>query len=112
MYGCAYLFGDNESVIKCGSLPHSQLTKRWHALAHHYARGAVASKMVSLHHAPSELNPADVLSKHWGHQQVWRQLQGVLFWQGNPAEPLDKDSNLQRVEGSDKVTTLPSGPAK
>ena len=44
------LFGDNESVVKSGSIPHSQLSKRHHALAHHDARDAVTSKMVSFHH--------------------------------------------------------------
>ena len=34
----SYLFGDNESVVKSGSIPHSRLSKRHHALSYHYAR--------------------------------------------------------------------------
>ena len=77
------MFGDNESVVKSGSLPHSPLHKRWHGLAHHYTREAVASGMVDFHHIPGEINPADILSKHWGYSQVWEQLQPMLFWEGN-----------------------------
>ena len=37
----SYLFGDNESVVKSGTIPHSLLSKRHHALAYHYMREAV-----------------------------------------------------------------------
>ena len=68
----SYLFGDNESVVKSSTVPHSQLAKRHHALAYHYTREAVASKMVIFHHIPGEINPADILSKHWGHSQIYQ----------------------------------------
>ena len=66
------LFGDNESVVKSGSILHSQLSKRHHALAHHYTREAVASKMVSFHHINGDINPADVLGKHWDTHKCTR----------------------------------------
>ena len=75
--------GDNESVVKSGSMPHSPLHKRWHGLAYHYTQEAIASGMVSFHHIPGEINPADILSKHWGYSQIWEQLQPPLFWRGN-----------------------------
>ena len=28
-------------------------------------------------------NPADILSKHWDYQQVWKILQPILFWGGD-----------------------------
>ena len=34
IHGGTCLFGDNESVVKSGSLPHSVLHKRWHGLAY------------------------------------------------------------------------------
>ena len=79
----SYLFGDNESVVKSGSIPHSRLSKRHHALACHYTCEAVASKMVEFHHLAGESNPADVLSKHWGHSQVYQLLRPLLFHKGN-----------------------------
>ena len=63
----SYLFGDNESVVKSGTIPHSQLFKCHHALAYHYTREAVASRMITFHHIPGDINPADILSKHWGY---------------------------------------------
>ena len=29
------------------------------------------------------LNPADILSKAWGYQQVWIMLKALLFWEGD-----------------------------
>ena len=39
--------------------------------------------MVEFHHLAGESNPADVLSKHWGHSQVYPLLRPLLFYQGN-----------------------------
>ena len=36
------------------------------------------------------LNPADILSKHWGYSQIWPTLRPVLFWMGDTAELLDE----------------------
>ena len=40
-------------------------------------------------HIPGVENPADILSKHWGYQQVWKTLQPILFWQGDPIDLLE-----------------------
>ena len=55
-----------------------------------YTREAIASGMVSFHHTPGEINPADILSEHWGHSQVWEQLQPMLFWEGNTRDLLTR----------------------
>ncbi len=91
IHGATHLFGDNQSVVTSGSLPHSTLSKRWHALAYHKTREAVASDMINFHHMPGEINPADILSKHWGYDAVWRQLQAILFWEGDPSDLFLKD---------------------
>ena len=69
------MFGDNESV-------HSQLKKRYVAVPYHRVQEAIASGIVAFHHIRGELNPADILSKHWGFAQVWKVLQPLLFWKG------------------------------
>jgi hypothetical protein len=85
--GPTMLFGDNGSVIKSGSMPHSPLKKRHHALSYHYTREAVASNAIDFQFIPGHLNPADILSKHWGYQQVWASaLRPILFWKGNTSE--------------------------
>jgi len=42
----------------------------------------MASDMLSFHHIDSTKNPADIMSKIWGFQQVWPQLKALLFWEG------------------------------
>ena len=39
--------------------------------------------MVKFFHITGEINPADILSKYWGHQQIWKQLQPLLSWKGD-----------------------------
>ena len=84
LQGPSHLFGDNASVATCGSIPHSRLSKRHQALLYHCAREAVASKMVQFYHINSELNCADLLSKHWGHSNVYSNLlKPLLFHEGD-----------------------------
>ena len=113
--GASRLFGDNESVVKSGSIPHSKLNKRHQALSYHAVREAIASKILSFAHIPGPINPADILSKHWGYQQVWPTLRPVMFWQGDTAdlfddEPPDKDSVTGNRKGSntDSVFSSPN----
>ena len=80
--GRTMMFGDNESVITNATIPHSQLNKRHLALAYHKVREAVAADIIGFYHIPGESNPADIMSKIWGFQQVWTKLKALLFWQG------------------------------
>jgi hypothetical protein len=99
-----YLFGDNGSVVTSGSLPDSPLRKRHHALSYHCTRESIASGAVKFHHLTGDSNPADILSKHWGYQQVWPTLQAMLFWRGNPSELLLKNDPPSQGKGSDKCS--------
>ena len=82
----SYLFGDNLSVIMNGSIPHSQLGKRHHALAYHYVREATANGSIRLGHISGKENPADCLTKFLGYQVWWPLLQPLMFWRGNTAD--------------------------
>ena len=86
----SYMFGDNQSVVNSSTKPHSKLHKRHTALSFHRVREAIASKLLHFTFIPGESNPADILSKHWGHHKVWRSLQPLLFWEGNT---MDIESN-------------------
>jgi hypothetical protein len=82
--GSSHLFGDNGSVVTGGSVPHLPLKKQHHTLSYHYTQEAVASKAVDFQFILGCLNPADILSKHWGYQQVWTSaLCPMLFWTGD-----------------------------
>jgi hypothetical protein len=84
------MFGDNGSVITNATVPHSPLKKRHHALAYHYTREIIASGAVDFQHMPGDVNPADILTKHWGYSTTWPILQPILFWQGDTADLIGK----------------------
>ena len=79
------MFGDNKSVVDSSTRLHAKLHKRHTALSFHRVREAIASGFVSFHHLPGPMNPADILSKHWGHVDVWKLLRPLLFWAGDTA---------------------------
>lgn len=83
----SYVFGDNKSVVNSSSIPHSKLHKRHTALSFHRVREAVAAKIIGFYFIEGENNPADILSKHWGYQQVWKLLCPLLCWKGETYGP-------------------------
>ena len=88
----SYMFGDNESVVNSSTLPHAKLHKRHTALSFHRVREAIAAGILDFYHIRSEDNPADILSKHWGYQQVlWQLIQPILYWRGDTATLFDEE---------------------
>ena len=47
--------------------------------------------MVKFYHISSDINPANVLSKHWGHLQAYTTLRLLLFYRGNSLEILKEE---------------------
>lgn len=81
--GPTFMFGDNKSVVDSSNLPKARLHKRHVLLSFHRVREAISAKIIRFIYIPGSINPADILSKHWGYQMVWSQLQPILFWKGN-----------------------------
>ena len=81
----SYMFGDNQSVVDSSMTIHAKLHKRHTMLSFHRVREAIASGMLLFFHIPGAINPADIVSKHWGYQQIWPQLKTLLFWKGDTA---------------------------
>ena len=81
--GPSILLGDNESVVRGATVPHRKLNKRHLILSWHYVRQAIATGTYDYVHIPGKINPADILSKHWGYRNVWSMLKPILFWYGN-----------------------------
>jgi hypothetical protein len=79
------MFGDNQSVVNSSMQVHARLHKRHGMLSFHRVREAIASGFVGYYHIPGSLNPADILSKHWGHAQIWPMLKPLMFWRGDTA---------------------------
>ena len=72
------MFGDNEAVVNSSRNLHDKLHKRHNVLSFHCVREAIASKFIDFNYLPSEENPADILSKHWGYQRVRELLLPLL----------------------------------
>ncbi len=96
--GRSMMFGDNQSVVTNATIPHSQLNKRHLALAYHKVREAIASNMLNFYHIEGTNNPADIMSKLWGYQQVASHLRALLFWHGdtlNIPQSIEVDTHVQ-----------------
>ena len=92
----SYMFGDNKTVVDSSNTPHGKLHKRHTMLAYHRVREAIASGIIHFVHIPGDINHADILSKHWGFQQIWKkQLQPLLFWPGDTRELFDKEARAK-----------------
>ena len=89
----SYMFGDNKSAVDSSMTPHGKIHKRHVALSFHRVREAIAAKIASYHFIDGKDNPADALSKHWAHNDIWPLLKAILFWPGDAMECLDNNSN-------------------
>jgi hypothetical protein len=87
----SFMFGDNESVVNSSTMPAGKLHKRHISLSWHQVRESIAAKTLRFIHIPGAINPADMLSKHWGYQQTWTQLQALLFWEGDTSDLLKNE---------------------
>jgi hypothetical protein len=77
------MFCDNQAVVNSSTLPEAKLHKQHTLLLYHRVCEAIAAKMIVFIHIDGRINPVDILSKHWGHRQVWGSLQPLLFWSGD-----------------------------
>ena len=110
LVGPLYLFGDNASVATSGSIPHSRLSKRHQALSYHYVREAVASKMVRFHHIGGDMNPADILSKHWAHSTIYL-LRPLLFHEGDTLDLIIEEDQKAQAKSAKHGTQPQASPA-
>ena len=90
----SYMFGDNKTVVESSTRPYDKLHKRRMALSFHCVREAIAAKIIAFYHVDGVRNPADILSKHWGYQQVWKLFEPLLFWQGDTLDILDEKIDI------------------
>jgi hypothetical protein len=85
------MFGDNKTMVESSSLPRSKLHKRHVLLSFHTVPECIAARVMKFYFIPGSINPADILSKAWGYQQVWPMLKALLFWEGDTGVLLDKE---------------------
>jgi hypothetical protein len=77
------MFGDNPAVVTNSTITHSSLNKGRNAVSYHRVIELLAAKIVGYYWIDGKKNPAVVVSKHWGHQQVWNLLKQLLFFSGD-----------------------------
>ncbi len=87
------MFGDNESVANSSNIPAGKLHKRHIGLSWHRVRESIAAKMLYFIYIPGAINPSDMLTKQWGYQRTWTQLQALLFWQGDTTDLLKEEKS-------------------
>jgi hypothetical protein len=98
----SYMFGDNKSVVDSSSQVHAKLHKRHNILSFHRVREAIASGYISFSFITGDVNPADLLSKHWGYQHAWDFLRTLLFWSKDTGTIVHRKNNRD-AKGSDKI---------
>jgi ABC-type molybdenum transport system ATPase subunit/photorepair protein PhrA len=91
----SYMFGDNKSVGDSSMQLHAKLHKRHTMLSFHRIREAIASGIVGFFYVPGDINPADILSKHWGYSQVRECLKSLLFWKGDTTDIIAENPTSQ-----------------
>jgi hypothetical protein len=42
-----------------------------------------------------EINPADILSNHWGYAQINERLKSLLFWKGDTVDIITENTISQ-----------------
>ena len=95
--GPSVLFGDNQTVVDSGTIPHAKLKKRHLMLSYHYVREAIASGSYVYAFIKGKDNPSDILSKHWSHSATWPNLKPLMFHEGdtiNIEEKADEKANV------------------
>jgi hypothetical protein len=51
----------------------------------------IAARVLGYYWINGKHNPADIVSKHWGYQQVWQLLKPLLFYSGNTIDLIDEE---------------------
>jgi len=64
------MVGDNKTVVDSSNTPQAKLHKMHTILSFHHVHEAIASGMIDFYYLPEEINPVDILSKHWGYTQI------------------------------------------
>ena len=67
-------------------IPHAKLHKQYNFLSFHRVREAIAARLLKFIFIPSTINPANILSKHWGYEQFKIVLKTLLFYEDDTIE--------------------------
>lgn len=64
------MFGDNKSVADSSVTPCGKMHKRHVALLFYHVREAIAAKIINCNVINSKMNLANIIIKHWAHNDI------------------------------------------
>ena len=67
-------------MINSATNPDARLHKRYNILLFHFVRNIIAARYINLQHLKSKFNLANVVSKHWSYQSVYKGLLKPSFY--------------------------------
>ena len=100
------MFGDNKLVVNSASVLHAKLDKIYVYLSFHHIREAIAAGIITYRYLRGEDNLANILSKHWGYQQVWKLLQPILFWEGDTMDLVGQGGTKEQKKDTEETTIV------
>jgi len=103
--GSSCMSGGDKSVVDSSTGLRSRLHKRRNASSCRHVREAAAARVVRSCHIAGDMSLADILSRHWGHQQTWPVPRPALSWQGDTMTTRH-DQSLPGRQGSDRQCAL------
>jgi hypothetical protein len=78
-------------VVAKSTIPYSSLNERHDALEDRQVCEIIAAKILGYYWFDGKANPAVIVSKHWGYQQIRHLLQAALFNSSNTYELVISD---------------------
>ena len=72
------MFGENKTVADNIMAPRGKTHDVHVALSFHRARESTSDKIANFLRMNVMVNPADVLTKHWSHHDIWPALKPIL----------------------------------
>ena len=78
-----FLFRENKLVVDSSTISHAKLHKWHNFLSFHHVTESIAAKQLNFVFLPGNINPADILSKYWGYQQIKTSLNIQLIYLKN-----------------------------
>ena len=100
---CAYIYGDNKSVLVNSAVPHSQLKKKSNSVAFHHVREGSALDEWRATYINTQWNIADLLTKNLPSGEKRTRFYKMLLHYLNPSIEVEKISDKAAAAAAVRV---------
>ena len=107
MIECAYIYGDNKSVLVNSAVPHSQLKKKSNSVAFHHVREGSALDEWRATYINTHWNIADLLTKNLPSGEKRTRFCKMLLHYLNPSIEVEKISDKAAAAAAVRVLPGP-----